>query len=476
MVFSSAYFMFVFLPVVLLFIGVLHKRLHNAILLIASLYFYAWGSVSHTSILVVSISLNYLFGRLIASGKGKQRALRLGVAITINLGILAYLKYANFFLDNFNGVRSIFGHSIIEFKEIVLPIGVSFFTFQAISYLVDVYRKTSPVQKNYLDLALYISLFPQLVAGPIVRYNDVVDQLKNRVLSMSMAAQGVHRFIIGFAKKILIANYVGYIADLIFGQSINDISTGAAWLGIVCYTLQIYFDFSGYSDMAIGLGKIFGFDFMENFNLPYIADSIRDFWRRWHISLSTWFRDYLYIPLGGSRKGKLLTLRNLMIVFLLTGLWHGASWTFVLWGVYHGLFLLVERSGFDKVLNFVYKPIQILYTLLVVMIGWVLFRSETLGDAKAFIGKMFFMGNQNSLKIYAQDFLDNKAIFVLLVATFLAFGFGRWIIDKLKVSMSSGGAAVTLNLMKSIIAFSLLFLSILYLAGNTYNPFIYFRF
>ncbi|MEJ6756574.1 MAG: MBOAT family O-acyltransferase, partial [Crocinitomicaceae bacterium] len=261
MVFSSAYFMFVFLPVVLLFIGVLHKRFHNAILLLASLYFYAWGSVSHTSILVVSISLNYLFGRLIASGEGKQRGLLLGIAITINLGILTYLKYANFFLDNFNGVRSIFGHSIIEFKEIVLPIGVSFFTFQAISYLVDVYRKTSPVQKNYLDLALYISLFPQLVAGPIVRYNDVVDQLKNRVLSMSKAAQGVHRFIIGFAKKILIANYVGYIADLIFGQSINDISTGAAWLGIVCYTLQIYFDFSGYSDMAIGLGKIFGFDF-----------------------------------------------------------------------------------------------------------------------------------------------------------------------------------------------------------------------
>ena len=476
MVFSSAYFMFVFLPVVLLFIGVLHKRFHNAILLLASLYFYAWGSVSHTSILVVSISLNYLFGRLIASGEGKQRGLLLGIAITINLGILTYLKYANFFLDNFNGVRSIFGHSIIEFKEIVLPIGVSFFTFQAISYLVDVYRKTSPVQKNYLDLALYISLFPQLVAGPIVRYNDVVDQLKNRVLSMSKAAQGVHRFIIGFAKKILIANYVGYIADLIFGQSIDDISTGAAWLGIVCYTLQIYFDFSGYSDMAIGLGKIFGFDFIENFNLPYIADSIRDFWRRWHISLSTWFRDYLYIPLGGNRKGELLTLRNLMLVFLLTGLWHGASWTFVIWGIYHGVFLLIERLGFDKLLNFVYKPIRIAYTLLVVMVGWVLFRSETLELANAFIKKMFFMGEQNDLKIYAQDFLNNKAIFVLLIAAFLAFGFGRWVIDKLKATMNSGGAAVTLHLMKSVIAFSLLLLSILYLAGNTYNPFIYFRF
>jgi alginate O-acetyltransferase complex protein AlgI len=476
MVFSSAYFMFVFLPVVLLFIGVLHKRFHNAILLLASLYFYAWGSVSHTSILVVSILLNYLFGRLIASGESKQRAVRLGIAITVNLGMLAYFKYANFFLDNFNGIRSVFGHSIIEFKEIILPIGVSFFTFQAISYLVDVYRKTSPVQKNFLDLALYISLFPQLVAGPIVRYNDVVDQLKNRVLSMSKAAQGVHRFIIGFAKKILIANYVGNLADMIFGQNIDDISTGAAWLGITCYTLQIYFDFSGYSDMAIGLGKIFGFDFMENFNLPYIADSIRDFWRRWHISLSTWFRDYLYIPLGGNRKGELLTLRNLMLVFLLTGFWHGASWTFVIWGVYHGVFLLVERLGFDKILNFVYKPIRIAYTLLIVMIGWVLFRSETLEAGKAFIGKMFFLGEQNDLKIYAMEFLNNKAVFVLLVATFLAFGFGRWIVDKLKATMNSGGSAVALHFVKSIVAFSLLLLSILYLAGNTYNPFIYFRF
>jgi alginate O-acetyltransferase complex protein AlgI len=342
--------------------------------------------------------------------------------------------------------------------------------------LVDVYRKTSPVQKNFLDLALYISLFPQLVAGPIVRYNDVVDQLKNRVLSMSKAAQGVHRFIIGFAKKILIANYVGNLADMIFGQNIDDISTGAAWLGITCYTLQIYFDFSGYSDMAIGLGKIFGFDFMENFNLPYIADSIRDFWRRWHISLSTWFRDYLYIPLGGNRKGELLTLRNLMLVFLLTGFWHGASWTFVIWGVYHGVFLLVERLGFDKILNFVYKPIRIAYTLLIVMIGWVLFRSETLEAGKAFIGKMFFLGEQNDLKIYAMEFLNNKAVFVLLVATFLAFGFGRWIVDKLKATMNSGGSAVALHFVKSIVAFSLLLLSILYLAGNTYNPFIYFRF
>lgn len=468
--------MFVFLPVVLLFIGVLQKRFHNVVLLLASLYFYAWGSVSHTSILVISITLNYFFGRMIANSEGRKRTVRLGIAIGANLSILAYLKYANFFLDNFNGVRALFGQSIMEFKHIILPIGVSFFTFQAISYLIDVYRKTSPVQKNYFDLALYISLFPQLVAGPIVRYNDIVDQLKDRVLSMGKAAQGVHRFIVGFAKKILIANYMGYLADLIFAQEIDNISTGAAWLGITAYTLQIYFDFSGYSDMAIGLGKIFGFDFMENFNLPYIADSIRDFWRRWHISLSTWFRDYLYIPLGGSRNGKNHTLRNLMIVFLLTGFWHGASWTFIIWGLYHGVFLLIERSGLDKILNKLYRPVRIAYTLLVVMVGWVLFRSETLEHGTAYLQKMFFMGESGALKVYAAEFLTNKAIILLFISVFLAFGFGKSVIVYLKSIFNSSTGEVALHTMKTVISFSLLLISILYLAGNTYNPFIYFRF
>jgi len=476
MVFSSAYFMFVFLPVVLLFIGVLHKRFHNTVLLLASLYFYAWGSVSHTSILLISITLNYVFGRMIASTDGRKRAVRLGIAIGLNLSILAYLKYANFFLENYNGVRSLMGHSVIDYSKIVLPIGVSFFTFQAISYLIDVYRKTSPVQKNYFDLALYISLFPQLVAGPIVRYNDVADQLKSRVLSMGKAAQGVHRFIIGFAKKILIANYMGYIADMIFNHEVDNISTGAAWLGITCYTLQIYFDFSGYSDMAIGLGKIFGFDFMENFNLPYIADSIRDFWRRWHISLSTWFRDYLYIPLGGSRKGKNYTLRNLMIVFLLTGFWHGANWTFIVWGLYHGTFLLIERSGFDSVLNNLYRPLRIVYTLLIVMVGWVLFRSETLEQGAAFLQKMFLLGESSDLKVYATEFLNNKAITVLIIAVLLAFGFGKKLISRVKLIFNSGSGYLVLYFMKTAVSFSLLLLSILYLAGSTYNPFIYFRF
>ena len=468
--------MFVFLPVVLLFIGVLHKRFHNAILLLASLYFYAWGSVSHTSVLVISITLNYVFGRMIATAEGRQRTLRLALALIVNLGLLVYLKYANFFLDNYNGVRSVFGYSLVDYTKIVLPIGVSFFTFQAISYLVDVYRKTAPAQRNYLDLALYISLFPQLVAGPIVRYNDVVDQLKNRVLSMAKASNGVNRFIVGFAKKVLIANYMGYLADQIFTHDINTISMGAAWLGITAYTLQIYFDFSGYSDMAIGLGKIFGFDFMENFNLPYIADSIRDFWRRWHISLSTWFRDYLYIPLGGSRGSRFLTLRNLMLVFLLTGFWHGSKWTFVIWGLYHGLFLLIERSGFDQILNRVYRPIRIAYTLLVVMVGWVLFRSETLGQGKAYLEKMFFIGNSSPQNKFAVEYLDNKAIALLLISIFLAFGFGKMIISKLKSTFTSNGGSLTLQAMKTLISFSLLLISILYLASNTYNPFIYFRF
>lgn len=476
MVFSSAYFMFVFLPVVLLLVGVLNKRFHNTLLLLASLYFYAWGSVSHTAILVLSVTLNYFFGRIIATAEGRQRIIRLAIALTVNLSLLIYLKYVNFFLDNFNGVRSFLGHSIIEFKNIALPIGVSFFTFQSISYLIDVYRKTSPVQRNYFDLALYISLFPQLVAGPIVRYNDVVDQLKNRVLSIGKASAGINRFIVGFSKKILIANYMGYLADLIFNQPVDDISTSTAWLGIIAYTLQIYFDFSGYSDMAIGLGKIFGFDFMENFNLPYIADSIRDFWRRWHISLSTWFRDYLYIPLGGSRKGEMLTLRNLMIVFLLTGLWHGANWTFVIWGLYHGVFLLIERLGFDRVLNRLYKPIRIGYTLLVVMVGWVLFRSDTLELGISYLEKMFFMGNTSPTNMFAIEYLDNKAITFLIIAILLALGFGKLIISMLRSTFNSEGGIFFLHTMKTVIGFSLLLISILYLASNTYNPFIYFRF
>jgi alginate O-acetyltransferase complex protein AlgI len=468
--------MFVFLPVVILLVGILNRRFHNGWLLLASLYFYAWGSASHTIILLGSITANYFLGRYLSSSEGRSRAIRLGIAVGFNLLLLGYLKYANFFMENFNGFRSVLGYESIEFSKVALPIGVSFYTFQAISYLVDVHRKVAPVQKNYFDLALYISLFPQLVAGPIIRYNDVVDQLKNRVLSMNKAAQGVHRFIIGFAKKVIVANYFGAVADQVFAFQLENVSWDLAWLGIVSYTLQIYFDFSGYSDMAIGLGKIFGFDFMENFNLPYIANSIRDFWRRWHISLSTWFRDYLYIPLGGSRGSKLNTLRNLMIVFLLTGFWHGSSWTFVVWGVYHGAFLLLERSGFDAILKSLWQPVRVLYTLIVVMIGWVFFRAVTIEHALAFIKKLFFLADSSKVKLYALNYLDNKMIVMLMVAVFIALGGLSKLVNYVKVSYVNESNVLRFRAAKTVFGFLLLFLSISYLAGSTYNPFIYFRF
>ena len=476
MVFSSAYFVFVFLPVVLLLLGLLKQRFHNTALLIASLYFYAWGSFSHTFILLTSISLNYIFGRLIDLNVNKRRSFYLGIAIAVNLGLLGYLKYANFFMDNFNGLRTVFGYSTLEYRKVLLPIGVSFFTFQALSYLIDVYRRVAPVQKNYFDLALYISLFPQLVAGPIVRYNDIVEQLKVRILSISKATEGIHRFIIGFAKKVLIANFFGEIADKIFLQSMDDVTGSVAWLGIIAYSLQIYFDFSGYSDMAIGLGRVFGFDFMENFNFPYIANSIRDFWRRWHISLSTWFRDYLYIPLGGSRGSRVFTLRNLMIVFLLTGLWHGANWTFIVWGVYHGLFLLLERAGMDKILERLPNIIRVIYTLLIVMVGWVFFRSETLEGAVDYIQKMAFLEETTSPRFHILNFMDNKTIFMLFVALFLSFRFGKKMTESLKLKIAAFRNDTMYLAIKSSVTLTLFLVSLMYLAGNTYNPFIYFRF
>ena len=480
MVFSSAFFIFIFLPIILLLIGLGKKKLHNLILLIASIFFYSWGSVSHTLILFISIILNYAFGLLINQSKENRRKLFLGISIVINLGLLGYLKYYNFFMDNLNNSLTYFDMDILEYKKVVLPIGISFFTFQAMSYVIDVYRKTTPVQKNILNVALYISLFPQLIAGPIVRYFDVASQLTKRTLNLEKTTAGIQRFIFGLAKKILVANTMAVVADEIFALPISEVSSGVAWLGIIAYTLQIYFDFSGYSDMAIGLGKVFGFDFPENFNYPYISTSIKDFWRRWHISLSSWFRDYLYIPLGGNKKGEIRTLFNLIFVFLCTGFWHGASWNFVLWGLFHGAFLLIERKGFDRLLNKTWKPIQISYTLLVVMIGWVFFRIEAFSDAIAYLEKMSFISNTKLEKVYLLEYLNNKTIFILIIAILYSFrvfrwgteSFEKWFISVNKKDMHQ----IIFHSAKFIISMFLFIISILYLSASTYNPFIYFRF
>jgi alginate O-acetyltransferase complex protein AlgI len=476
--FSSPIFIFVFLPIVILLIGFGKRSLHNITLLIASLIFYAWGSLSQTPIFIVSIVINYFFGLFISNAKGKNDKLFLVIGVTANLLLLGYFKYFNFLLENINAFYSLTGAKSIEYNKVALPIGISFFTFHAMSYIIDVYRKKVEAQKNFLDLALYISFFPQLIAGPIVRYIDVAAQFQTRTLSLEKATAGIQRFIFGFAKKVIVANAMAYLADQIFNTHSTLVSPGAAWLGIIAYTLQIYFDFSGYSDMAIGLAKIFGFNFPENFNYPYVAQSIKEFWRRWHISLSTWFRDFLYIPLGGSKGSEAKTLRNLLIVFFCTGFWHGASWNFIFWGMFHGTFLLIERIGFEKILAKTWKPVRISYTLLVVMIGWVFFRADTFGSAQDYLRNMFFLSSKGEVRIFMREYLDTKTIFLLVFAILYSFKFFRWCIEVIKKLFKSNEALfeVVFSTTKFALSFALFFFAILYLAGSTYNPFIYFRF
>ncbi|MGQ0828177.1 MAG: MBOAT family O-acyltransferase [Bacteroidota bacterium] len=479
MVFSSPFFIFVFLPAVLFLIGITRKYFHNIILLIASLFFYAWGSVSHSFIFIFSILLNYVFGLLIA--KEKSAKLFLGIAIIANLLLLGYFKYFNFFIENINSFLSGSNTQPIIIQNIVLPIGISFFTFHALSYIIDVYRGRVSAQRNLLDLALYISFFPQLIAGPIVRYIDVADQLNNRTLSLNKATTGIQRFIFGFAKKVIIANTMGAVVDQVFDIPTNQISSGLAWLGIIAYTFQIYFDFSGYSDMALGLAKVFGFNFPENFNYPYVAQSVKEFWRRWHISLSTWFRDFLYIPLGGNKKGKKRTIINLLIVFFCTGLWHGASWNFIIWGLFHGMFLLIERIGGDKIISHAWKPLRIGYTLLIVMVGWVFFRSENLEGAFGYLSRMSFIPSTTNLQMLSiTEFINAKIIFILIVATLYSFGIFRWGIKLIEQSFRTINKEHSYQLVfhsgKFVTSMSLFLITLLYLAGSTYNPFIYFRF
>lgn len=359
----------------------------NINLLVASLIFYAGGGLWYVLVMLSSILGNYLFALWIDYADGKNFRVKktaFALCLAFNLGLLFYFKYTNFFI----GIIENIANANFGLKEVVLPVGISFFTFQAMSYVIDVYTGKVKCQKNILLLALYVSLFPQLIAGPIVKYTDVENQLQNRVETVDKFVQGIKRFIYGLAKKVIVANAVGQVAETAFTKDLSAIGTAGAWIGIICYAIQIYFDFSGYSDMAIGLGKMFGFDFVENFNYPYTATSIRNFWRRWHISLSSWFKEYVYIPLGGNRKGKARTYLNLFVVFLLTGIWHGANWTFLLWGIFYGVFLVLERLFLGKWLEKL-KVINWIYTMLVVVLLWVFFRAANVTQAFEYIGKMF---------------------------------------------------------------------------------------
>jgi len=476
MVFSSPIFLFLFLPIVLAVNFLLPIRLRNLWLLIMSLIFYGWGEPRFVLVMIASIVVNFALGLWVDRVRGRPAARRvMALGIALNIGLLAVYKYANFAVDNLNTVLAALGAAPIPLAPIALPIGISFFTFQAFSYVIDVERRDGPVQKNPLDVALFVSLFPQLIAGPIVRYRDVAAQIVERTIAREGFTRGVERFLIGLGKKMLIANTVAVPADAIFAIPADQLTAGVAWLGVVCYALQIYYDFSGYSDMAIGLGLMLGFHFLENFNYPYISRSMTEFWRRWHISLSTWFRDYLYIPLGGNQRAPARTYFNLVVTFFLCGLWHGAAWTFVVWGLYHGLFLVIERLGAGRWLERWPAPARHGYALAVVLVGWVFFRSATLADAMRFLAAMAGLGSGSGIEYHPALYL-NAELILILAAGIVGSTPLLPALARLRERIQAAGLGLAVEAVRVLGLGAILWGSAMLMAAGTYNPFIYFRF
>jgi len=476
MIFSSSLFLLYFLPVFLLLYHVVPTKLKNWVILLGSIFFYAWGAPRFVFVVIGSVIVDfYLVNKMHHSNTKRTRSWLLTLSITINLGLLIYFKYANFFIENVNEIFLSLGQESISWTNVVLPIGISFYTFQTLTYSIDVYRGTHQPLKNPFQYLVYILLFPQMIAGPIVRFNEIADQIENRknLETIDNKLLGFFRFGLGLAKKVLIANVLGAEADRIFDITEAELTTPIAWIGTLAYTFQIYYDFSGYSDMAIGLGKILGFKFPENFDNPYVSQSITEFWRRWHITLGNFMRDYLYIPLGGSRvnsKGRLYI--NLSVVFILSGLWHGAAWNFVLWGAFHGVFLILDRLFLLKIYRVIGKYPSILITFIITMVGWVLFRVESLGQAGYFIQKLF------SLDFRAFDNkLDNEfwsILFIAIVFAFITlFKFGLNLQEKafFATSYTSGG-----YLFSTLLFLVSMILCVSAITSSGFNPFIYFRF
>ena len=474
MVFSSPVFLLIFLPLVLciyynpFFKG---RTFRTYALLFLSLGFYAWGEPIFVFVMMFSIAVNWFFALLMdqQTDQGKRRLVLL-LPIAFDVALIFVFKYMGFAVRTL-GILLGRGHWHVQ---VALPIGISFFTFQIMSYVFDVYYRKAPAQKNILNVGLYISLFPQLIAGPIVRYETVAHEIEHRQETKQDFTVGVTRFVFGLGKKVLLANYVGLIADNIFGLT-TDLSVATAWLGIIAYALQIYFDFSGYSDMAIGLGRMFGFHFLENFNFPYIANSVADFWRRWHISLGSWFRDYVYIPMGGNRKGKARWGFNLLTVWMLTGLWHGANWTFVAWGLYYFAFLLFERvTRINRYLGW----FSHVYTLLVVLVGWVLFRAEGLGRAARYVGYMMGRGAPG-LSDGNFTYYMNNGRWILIAAVLCCLPITRWMRSKwgnAEALAAGKPGAVALYVGRSVMMVVVFVLALMVVVNSTYNPFIYFNF
>lgn len=466
MVFSSTIFLCVYLPLVLLGYYICPKKGRNLFLLIVSLVFYAWGEPKYVFLMIFSILVNYVFGRLMDKHRENKKRLKLMLvlSVVIDIGLLSVFKYTDFIITN---VNAIFGANF-DLLNIALPIGISFYTFQAMSYTIDVYRDDVRVQKNLIDFGMYITMFPQLIAGPIVRYADVQDQLAERSVTTADFSEGVMRFVVGLGKKVLLANQMGAVWSDIYALG-GDVSALMAWTGAIAYTFQIYFDFSGYSDMAIGLGRMFGFKFPENFRYPYQSVSITDFWRRWHITLSTWFKEYLYIPLGGNRRGLARQALNLLIVWSLTGFWHGAGWNFVMWGLYYFVILFIEKLFLLKALDKLPKFFRHVYALVLIIIGWVIFASDDVSVLLPYLGSMFGAnGAIGGMDVYT---LLTKAV-LLIICCIASTELPK------KLFLSAAGAmnekaAFTL---KSVLMIALLALSMILLIGDSYNPFLYFRF
>ena len=468
MLFSSIVFLFTFLPAVMILYYLLPVRFRNVILLLASLVFYAWGEPVYLFLMLLSILFNYFSGLDIARNLQDKRAAKRSLVfnLIINLAVLGFFKYEGFVLDTLNGILPVH----ISYHALPLPIGISFYTFQILSYIIDVYRGNVKVQTNLPNFALYVTMFPQLIAGPIVQYADVDEQLASREISRTKFGEGSMYFIRGLGKKVLLANTSGMIFTEVSGLAKDNIAVMTAWLGAFAYMFQIYFDFSGYSDMAIGLGKMFGFEFNMNFNYPYVSKSITEFWRRWHISLSSWFRDYVYIPLGGNRVSKIKHIRNLLIVWFLTGLWHGAAWNFVAWGLYYGVILIIEKYLLSPVLDRLPDVVRHIYSIVLVVIGWVLFFSSSFGQAADYIRVMFGAG--------AHGFADRESMYLLTsnLILWLILIFGSTPLVHFRYEHMLRSKKWNTTIINSVVYAALFIVCIAYLVTETYNPFLYFRF
>ncbi len=467
MVFSTPVFLFCFLTLTLIMYYIVPRKFRNVVLFVMSMVFYFWGERIYAIIMIISTIVDFTHGMIVTRCKerGKMRGAKLAVAssVIINLGILFFFKYWDFFAETLQNV----GVTFIPKLDIHLPIGISFYTFQTMSYTIDVYRGDTRAQRNILNFGTYVTLFPQLIAGPIIKYKDLGDQINERTSTADRFASGVITFVIGLSKKLIIANNVGQLWETVKLAEVSELTVAGAWLGAVAYTLQIYFDFSGYSDMAVGLGRMFGFEFMENFNYPYISKSITEFWRRWHISLSTWFKEYLYIPLGGNRGSKLKWFRNILIVWAATGFWHGASWNFLIWGLYFAVILILEKQFLLKILKKLPSFVQHVYTMFLVIIGWVIFGIEDFAKMRDYMGALFGIGTKGTIDTITVYRASNY-IFVLLIAVTASIPLGRKLFEKLPERAA--------DVVRPVLVILGLLICTAYLVAGTYNPFLYFRF